>query len=168
MFGYKFKKENHFKSCNDLKVMGWTANQRSHSIYISYYDQRSIAPLSSWAKKLKVLRKTVFFIFWGPLWYFLDPKTLDGIRNLTFGGVILLTFFDPSYGFRDFWGRWCQNMEFSTPKPLLWSKNVKSMIPQKWGFWCQIRFCSLKNIKGGPKKWKKNFFSQKRHILCFT
>ena len=161
MFGYKFKKENHFKSCNDLKVMGWTANQWSHSIYISYYDQRSIAPLSSWAKKLKVLRKTVFFIFWGPLWYFLDPKTLDGIRNLTFGGVILLTFFDPSYGFRDFWGRWCQNVEFSTPKPLLVSKNVRSMTPPKVRFLMLNKVLESKKYQRGPQKMKKTVFLKK-------
>ena len=61
----------------------------------------------------------------------MDPKTFFGIRNLTFGGVILLTFFDPSYGFRDFWGRWCQNMEFSTPKPMLGSKNVRDAFKKK-------------------------------------
>ena len=56
---------------------------------------------------------------------FSELKTIFAIRNLR--GVILLTFFDPSYGFRDFWGGWCQNMEFSTPKLMLRSKNVRSM-----------------------------------------
>ena len=63
----------------------------------------------------------------------MDPKTLFGIRNLTFGGVILLTFFDLSYGFIDFWGRWCKNVEFSTPKPMLGSKNVRSMTERDRG-----------------------------------
>ena len=61
----------------------------------------------------------------------------------------------------NFWGRWCKNVEFSTPKPMLGSKNVRSMTPQKWGFWCQIRFLGPKNIKGGPKKWKKTVFLKK-------
>ena len=40
-----------------------------------------------------------FFSFWGPEALFFDPNTLDGLRNPTFGGVILLTLFDLSNGF---------------------------------------------------------------------
>ena len=44
-------------------------------------------------------------------------------------GVIILTFFDLSYGIRDFWGRCCQNVEFSTPKPWLGMTPLKVRIP---------------------------------------
>ena len=53
---------------------------------------------------------------------------------------------------------WCQNMEFSTPKPLLGSKNVRCMTPQKWGFWYQTRFWGPKNIKRAQKIEKNSFF----------
>ena len=39
--------------------------------------------------------------------------------------------------------------------------------PQKWGFWCQIRFWGPKNIKGGPKKWKKLFFSKRANLIFY-
>ena len=38
--------------------------------------------------------------------------------------------------------------------------------PQKWGFWCQMKIWGQKNIKGGPKKWRKLFF-WKRATLIF-
>ena len=99
---------------------------------------------------------------------FLDPKTLIGIRNLTFGGVILLTFFDPSYGFRYFWGRWCQNMEFSTPKPMLGSKNIRIMTPPKSEVSDAKRSFGVQKISKGAQKNEKNCFSQKGPILYFT
>ena len=39
--------------------------------------------------------------------------------------------------------------------------------PQKWGFWCQRRFWSPKKVIGGPKKWKKLFFSKTAHPTIY-
>ena len=39
--------------------------------------------------------------------------------------------------------------------------------PQKWGFWCQIRFWGPKNIKKGPKKWKKLIISKTAHLIFY-
>ena len=88
----------------------------------------------------------------------MDPKTLFGIRNLAFGGVILLTFFDPSQGFRDFWGGWCQNVEFSTPQPMLRSKNVRSKTPPKVRFLMPNKVLGSKKKLRGPPKMKKTDF----------
>ena len=115
-----------------------------------------------------LVNQKIKIIFWGPLWYFFDPKTLFGIRNLTFGGVILLTYFDLSYGFWDFQGCDCQNGELSTPKTLIGSKNVRSRTPPKVRFLMQNKVLESKKYQRGPKKWKKNCFSQKRPILYFT
>ena len=96
-----------------------------------------------------------------------QPSWWTKKTNLTFWGVIFLTFFDLSNGFWDFQSWDCQNREFSTLKPWLGSKNVRSMTPQKWGFWCQRRFRSPKKVIGGPKKWKKLFFSKTAHPTIY-
>ena len=41
------------------------------------------------------------------------------------------------------------------------------MTPQKWGFWCQIKLLSPKKVIGGPKKWKKLFFSKTAHPTIY-
>ena len=45
------------------------------------------------------MRKSIFGVLGGPKKFFLVQKTLFGLRNLIFGGVILLKLFDPSNGF---------------------------------------------------------------------
>ena len=50
-----------------------------------------------WGLRLGFVRKSFFVILGGPK-YLLPSKTLFGLKNLTFGGVILLKLFDPSYG----------------------------------------------------------------------
>ena len=98
------------------------------------------------------LRKTIFFIFWGLLQLYLDTKTFLGIRNLTFGGVLPLTFFDPSNDFLDFQGCDCQNGELSTPKTLIGSKNVRSKTPPKVRFLMQNKVLESKKSYRGPQK----------------
>ena len=49
--------------------------------------------------ELRFFEKINFLCFEGPQKTFLSPKTLFGLRNPTFGGVILLKLFDPSYDF---------------------------------------------------------------------
>ena len=95
------------------------------------------------------LRKTVFFIFWGPLKFLLASKTLFCIRNPNFGGVILLRFFDPSNSLWDSQGGFSQKMKFSTFKPLLQSKNVRSMTPPK------LRFLMPNKVLEAPKNFQK-------------
>ena len=83
----------------------------------------------------------------GPPLIFFGPQNLLWHQKPHFWGVKLLTFFDPSYGLRDFWGGWCQNVEFSTPKAMLGSKNVRIMTPPK------VRFLSPNNALGGPNRF---------------
>ena len=104
------------------------------------------------------LRKTVFFIFWGPLKFLLASKTLFCIRNPNFGGVILLRFFDPSNSLWDSQGGFSQKMKFSTFKPLLQSKNVRSMTPPKLGFLMPNKVLEAqKNFQKTPKMKKTVF-----------
>ena len=104
------------------------------------------------------LRKTVFFIFWGPLKFLLASKTLFCIRNPNFGGVILLRFFDPSNSLWDTQGGFSQKMKFSTFKPLLQSKNVRSMTPPKLGFLMPNKVLEAqKNFQKTPKMKKTVF-----------
>ena len=67
----------------------------------------------------------------------MTPKTLNGLRNPNFGGVILLKLFNLSKGFRDsqsdFALKWLF-LTFATPKPMLRSKSFRSMTPPKLGF----------------------------------
>ena len=46
----------------------------------------------------------------GPLKHFFNPKTLFGLGNPNFGGVILLKLFNQSCGFRDIQGWFCLKM----------------------------------------------------------
>ena len=124
-------------------------------------------------------------ILLGALWCFRDPgKILNGpflrrivffifnfflIRNLTFGGVIVLTFFDQSNGFRDFQGWYCSKRQFSTPKLLLRSKNVRGMTPHSkiTRFLMPIKVLESKKVKEGPPKWIKQFFSKTAHSIFY-
>ena len=109
-----------------------------------------------------------FFSFFEAPFKFFFPKTLFGISNLTIGGVILLIFFDQCYGLRDFRG-WCyKRWNFQLLNHCSDQRMLEVWPPQKWGFWCQIRFWSPKKVIGGPKNWKKNCFSQKQPIPQFT
>ena len=75
-----------------------------------------------------------FSILGSPKKLFWPLKTLFGLRNLTFGGVILLKLFDPSIGFGDFQGWLCPKRAILTsvaPKPLLGSKSFRGMTPPK-------------------------------------
>ena len=104
------------------------------------------------------LRKTVFFIF-GVFWKFFGAsKTLFGIRNPNFGGVILLTFFDWSNGLKVenfiFW----LNPPWESHKLLLGSKNLRSMTPPKFGFLIQNKVLEANKNFRGPQKMKKTVF----------
>ena len=52
-------------------------------------------------QKLGFLRKSIFCVFGGPKKLFWAHKTLFGLRNPTFGGVILLKLFDLGHHFGD-------------------------------------------------------------------
>ena len=99
-----------------------------------------------------------FFSFWGPKALFFDPNTLDGLRNPTFGGVILLTFFDLSYGLGGRKSKYQYNHPRKSSKQLFKSKNVRSMTSQKLGFLRPNKVLGLEEIVLGPQKRKKNNF----------
>ena len=86
-------------------------------------------------------------------------STARGIRNLTFGGVILLSIFDPKNGLGVenflFW----QYQPWKSQKQLLRSKNVRSNTHYDIG---------VQKTYRGAQKMKKNSFSQKRPIPLFT
>ena len=67
-------------------------------------------PCSDKSQNSGFLRKSIFLILEGPWNFFWPPKTLFGLKNLTFGGVLLLKLFDPSYGFGDFQCWLCQKI----------------------------------------------------------
>ena len=56
-------------------------------------------PCSDKSQNSGFLRKSIFLILGAPQKLFWPPETLFGLRNLTFGGVILLKLFDSSFGF---------------------------------------------------------------------
>ena len=78
---------------------------------------------------------------------FWRPKTLFCIR-----------FFDPSNSLWDSQGGFSQKMKFSTFKPLLQSKNVRSMTPPKLGFLMPNKVLEAqKNFQKTPKMKKTVF-----------
>ena len=94
------------------------------------------------------LRKTVFFLhFLGSPEIFLASKTLFGIRNLN--GLKVENSI--------FW----RNPPWESLKPLLGSKNLRSMIPLKVGVSDANLGFGGQKIFGEPQKMKKNCFSQK-------
>ena len=105
-----------------------------------------------------VFEKNSVFIFWGPLKFLLASKTLFGIRNPNFGGVILLTFFDWSNGLKVenfiFW----LNPPWESRKLLLGSKNLRSMTPPKFEFLIQNKVLEANKNFRGPQKMKKTVF----------
>ena len=107
------------------------------------------------------LRKTVFFILWGPFNFFWTPKTLFGLRNPTFGGVIILTFFDPSNGLRVGNYHFLKIQTYKSLKLLLRSKNVRSMTPPKVGFLRPNKVLGVQKKLRGPHKMKKINFLKK-------
>ena len=87
-------------------------------------------PCSDKSQNLAFLRKSFFFILGGP------QKILLGLKNLTFGGVILLKLFDPSNGFGATDGKiallW-HNQPWKSPKPWLISKRLRGMTKKVYG-----------------------------------
>ena len=79
------------------------------------------------------LRKKVFFHFWGPPLIFFGPQNLIRHQKPHFWGVIFLTFFDPSYGFRDFWGG-CVDGAKTWNFQLLNHCSDQRILEVKWGF----------------------------------
>ena len=62
------------------------------------------------------LRKSIFFNLGATKNFFWPEKTLFGIRNPNFGGVILLKLFDPSYSFKAIQGQKWLFLIFPTSK----------------------------------------------------
>ena len=100
----------------------------------------------------------------GPIKTFFDPKTLFGLRNPNFGGVILLKLFDLSNGLG---ARNYQNSHFwaksvlDISKTAAWNKKFRSMTPPKLGFLRPNKvFGVKKKVFRGPTKWKKLIFSK--------
>ena len=58
-------------------------------------------PLSEKSESSRLLRKSFFFIVWGPWNIFVTLQTLFGLMNHIFRGVNLITLFDLSCSFRD-------------------------------------------------------------------
>ena len=82
--------------------------------------------------ELGFFEKIIFFEFGGhPKAFYELPKTVFSLIILTFGGVILLKLFDPSYGFGATDGKialFWQNQPWKSPKLWLRSKSFRSMI----------------------------------------
>ena len=88
---------------------------------------------------LEIIEKNSFFHFEGPLKIFLTPKTLFGLRNPNFGGVILLKLFDLSTGLgvrnyqnSNFWAK--SALDISKTAAQLRIKSFREMTPHKVGF----------------------------------
>ena len=76
--------------------------------------------------------------------------TLFGLTNLTFGGVILLKLFDPSYGFGATDGKkalFWRDHPWKSPKLWLRSKSFRSMTPPK------VRFARPNKVFWGQKSF---------------
>ena len=84
--------------------------------------------------------------------------TFFGIRNPNFWGGHTSNILYLSNGLRDSQGRCSQKMEFSTFKPLLWSKNFRTMTPQKLRFLMPNKILEEKNFQETPKDEKNSFF----------
>ena len=74
--------------------------------------------------------KNHHFILGDPKKFFWPEKTLFGIVDPDFGGVILLKLFDPSYNFKASQEQKQLFLIFQTSKWLLGSKSFRSITPQ--------------------------------------
>ena len=74
-------------------------NQEGGMLHFVRYPPGSCNPLLVKSQRSGFLRKSIFSVLGGLKNFILPPKTLFGLQNPTFGGVLLLKLFNPSYGF---------------------------------------------------------------------
>ena len=121
-------------------------------------------PMLGQIAEFRFFEKINFLCFWCPKKLFWVLKTLLGLRDPTFGGVILLKLFDPSYGFRATDGKiaiFWHNQPWKAPKPWIGSKSFRSMTPPKVGFLRLIKVLGAqKSFLGLPKTQKIDFLKK--------
>ena len=106
-------------------------------------------------------RKSIFCVLGGPKKLFWPPKTLFGLRNLTYGGGhTSKTFWSEQW----FWSYRFQNRYFLKKLfPIPWprSKSLRSMTPSKVRFLRQYKVLRAQKSFFGPLKTQKIDFLKK-------
>ena len=114
---------------------------------------------------LAIFEKNSFFSFFrAPYNFFWTQKLNLASKTSLLGGHLLTS----KQWFLRFPGLRLPKQVIFNSETINWIKEFKKYDPpQKWGFWCQIRFWSPKIIKGGTKKWKKLFFSKRANLIFY-